>query len=116
MGLYRDSVAVLRAPLIPGPYGDVRDWVNARTVYTALRASVQPVISSREGLATDLDQDRETGITTYRVYTPSQADIRVSDRARYGGQLYEVSGVSLIWPVITGRNSYTLATIRRVDG
>lgn len=115
MALYRDSVAVLRAPLVVGPYGDVRDWDAAQSVYTGLPASVQPV-STRDALTPDQDQDRETGITTYRVYTPRQADIRVSDRMRYRAQLYEVIGVSLVWPSVTGRNSYTLATIRRTDG
>ncbi|GAA2294054.1 hypothetical protein GCM10010149_47500 [Nonomuraea roseoviolacea subsp. roseoviolacea] len=115
MGLYRDSVAVLRAALVPGEYGQVRDWAHARTVYTALPASVQP-ITDRASLTSDADQDRETGITSYRVYTPGQADVRVSDRVRYGAQLYEVTGVALVWPAVTGRISYTLATIRRVDG
>ncbi|GAA0954999.1 phage head completion protein [Nonomuraea longicatena] len=115
MGLYRDSVAVLRAALVPGPYGEVRDWPNSQVVYTALPASVQPV-RGRDELTSDQDQDRETGVTTWRVYTPRQADIRVSDRVRYSGQLHEVTGVSLVWPFVTGRNSYTMATIRRVDG
>lgn len=115
MGLYRDTVTILRAELIDDLYGVARDWENARTVYTALRASVQPV-SYRENETSDLAPDRETGITTYRVYTPGQVDIRVSDRVRYGGQVFEVRGVSLVWPSVTGRNAYTLATIRRVDG
>jgi hypothetical protein len=114
MTLYRDSVAVLRAELIDGPYGQVRSWATARTVYTALRASVQP--SRDRGNDADDMPGRETGVTVYRVYTGRQADVRQSDRVRYGGQLYDVVGVSLVWPAVASRQAYTTFTMRRVDG
>lgn len=113
MRLYRDSVAVLRAELVDTDYGQARDWDNARTVYT-LRASVQPVRDERPHDARD--PDRETAFTIYRVYTPGQIDIRASDRIRYGGLVFEVIGSSLVWSAATGRNAYTLAIVRRLDG
>lgn len=113
MGLYRDTVVVLRAELVDTAYGQARDWDNARTVYT-LRASVQPVRDERP--PDERDPDHEFAFRIYRVYTPGQVDIRASDRIRYAGALFEVSGVAVMWPSTNGRNAYTMAIARRLDG
>lgn len=113
MTLYRDHIDVLRAPLVDTDYGQARDWDNAQVVYASLRASVQP--DKSHGRPPDESQDRETGITYLRVYTPGQADIQASDRVRYQGLVYDVVGVAHVWPPIS-RAAYTSCTMRRIDG
>jgi head-tail adaptor len=116
MNLYRDRVAVLRAELVESGYGQVRDWAHQRTVFASLPASVQPLKSDASGRKPDEDPGRETGIITYRVYTPGQVDIRVSDRVRYRGVVYEVAGTSVVWAAVTGPRAYTLVLLRAVSG
>ncbi|MEU4579974.1 head-tail adaptor protein [Nonomuraea sp. NPDC023979] len=104
---------MLRAPLVDDVYGKARDWTSAQPVGT-YRASVQPERVG-SGLAADEDRDRETTITTYRVFVPGVVDVESADRVEFRGLLYDVVGSPRLWPVgVNGR--HTAFTMRRVDG
>ncbi|WP_433434496.1 phage head completion protein [Nonomuraea sp. CA-141351] len=112
MAIYVDRLTVLRAPLVDDVYGSVRDWANA-SVAGSYRASVQPERVS-SGSTADEDHDRETVLTTYRVFVPGSADVASADRVQFRGLVYEVIGSPRHWTVGVGR--HITFVMRRVDG
>lgn len=83
--LLRDTVTVVRAPLIPGPYNaDTWDWANA--VRTTVAGSVHPVSSTEDVV---LQQRTET---RWKLYLAPTADLRATDRVEWDTGSYEVDG------------------------
>ena len=110
---WRDSIEVIRAPLVTDEYGTsgaARDWENAVTV-TVSGCSVQP-----ESFSEYPAEGREASVTRWRVFTPPGADIRAGDRIRYAGALFEVDGDGMAWPSASGCLDHVEARIKRVEG
>lgn len=81
----RDSVTIVRAPIIAGPYNSNEfDWSAATRV--SVRAEVQPLSSSEDMVG----QDRT--LTRWRVFLPPTADLVYTDRVEHDGATYEVDG------------------------
>lgn len=83
--LLRDTVTIVRAPLISGPYNSsTYDWANATR--TTAAASVHPVSSTE-----DVVQQQRTE-TRWKLYLDPYADLAATDRVEWDGDSYEVDG------------------------
>jgi hypothetical protein len=85
----RDTVSVVRAPLIAGPYGtQIRNWAGAITATYAAQVSPESSI--------EVVGDEARTVTRWRLFAGPDADIQATDRVVWddGGGLatYEVDG------------------------
>lgn len=109
---WRDSIDVLRAPLITDEYGTPsaeRDWAH-QTTTTYATCSVQPLAS------TEYDLGREATTVRWRVFGPPGMDIRSGDRLLFNGETYEADGDGQAWPSATGDLDHVEAVIKRREG
>jgi hypothetical protein len=84
---HSDSITVLRAPLIPGPYGGQdRDWANAVS-------HVEPAARVRQLNTTEDVVNAERVITRAKAILFPTADIEVTDRVLWRGETWEVEGL-----------------------
>lgn len=114
MARYPERVTFLRAPLVSGPYGLSRDW-SAATAVGGFMASVQPANSDANRYPDE--GDRETAVTTYRVFVKGGAEVLASDRMVWGADTFDLVGPALLHRrQVAGRVVYTLLLARRVDG
>lgn len=86
------TIAVLRAPMVPGDYGSgtTPDWSQAASRAVS-GCSVQPAPSD------EFTVDRDTFITRWQVFAPADADVRPTDRIEWNNDTYEVDGDVLRW-------------------
>lgn len=85
MTAYGDTVTILRAVLVPGPYNSkVYDWANATR--TSTPAAVQPLSSSE-----DVVRQQRTE-TRWRVFLPAAVDVLATDRLEWDTAALEVDG------------------------
>jgi hypothetical protein len=87
--LLQDQITIVRAGLIPGPYGsDDRDWAHATR--TVVDAYVRPVSSTEDVV---LQQRTET---RWKATLDRYADLQATDRVEWdddgGLKTYEVDG------------------------
>ncbi len=108
MSKFRDTVTLLRAPVVTNPYGNSgRDWSLATA--TTVPANVQG--PSGQGLSGSEDVTDENRVTTrWRLYLPGGADLEATDRVRFGGDVYEVDG-----QVLARRERHVRALLLRVE-
>ena len=112
MGLsfFRDTVTVLRAPVLTKNGGQYRDWNNAAQS-TINRVQVTARAPSQEFAGRLLNlSDARTLRANY------DADIREGDRVVYDGNVYEVTGEVFHTKSPTGRASSTRCTLTRWTG
>lgn len=107
---HRDTVTVLRAPLVDDGYGNqVPDWSEpTRTDVPGCR--LQPERAAEYVL------DREAVTTRWRLFAPEGTDLRATDRVEYAGVVYQVDGEPERWPSPTGRLAHVEALLRRTEG
>lgn len=102
------TITVLRATEKPSDYGNTTelDWTNpTRTDVDG--CSVQPASSD------EFTIDRDTFITRLVVYTPSDVDVRASDRVEWQSETYDIDGDVLRWEF--GALAHVVINIRRSD-
>jgi len=107
-----DLVDITRAPLVPDPYhaDGRRDWANAVTVATDVPASVQPQSSTEE------TTDRQTTVTTWKVFLPAGTDVVETDRIiGPDGTALEVLGDAGRWRY-GGAEHHLELTCRHITG
>ena len=112
MGLsfFRDTVTILRAPILTKNGGQYRDWNNAAQS-TINRVQVTARAPSQEFAGRLLNlSDARTLRANY------DADIREGDRVVYDGNVYEVTGEVFHTKSPTGRASSTRCTLTRWTG
>ena len=112
MGLsfFRETVTVLRAPIITKNGSECRDWSSAdeitvKNVQVTARASTQDFAGRLQNI-----NDGRTLRANY------DADIQEGDRVVYDGNLYEVSGEVFHTKSPGGRASSTRCTLTRWNG
>lgn len=116
MGLiYRQTVTILRAPLVVDAYGNqVPDWAAAARAEHR-RVSVQPA-----GQTEPADAQRDETLTRWRVIGRSGVDIDVAatDRVELGdGTVCEVVGRPARWPdPVNGRLDHVEFACQAVQG
>lgn len=82
-----DSITVLRAPLIAGPYNSqTYDWPNAVS-------HVEPAARVRQLNTTEDVVNQERVVTRAKAVLFADADILVTDRVTWRGQTWEVEGL-----------------------
>lgn len=109
---WRDSITVLKAPLVTDEYGTPgteRDWAAATSTVVE-GCSVQPVAGA------EYDQGREAVTVRWRVYAPAGTDLRAGDRVVYRGDTYDVEGDGQAWPSATGGLDHVQALMERHAG
>ncbi|MPZ66170.1 MAG: hypothetical protein GEU83_11865 [Pseudonocardiaceae bacterium] len=113
MALHAETLTVLR-PQWTVQRGDrIADWAAA-TAHDIPRCEVQPQ-SVTEVTSTGA-VTRQAVARELRVFAPAGADIDEHDRARYRGELYEVTSVAH-WDAPVGRLlAHTDVTLHRIEG
>ena len=109
---WRDTIAILRAPLVTDEYGTPgteRDWAHPTTT-TVATCSVQPLASSEYELG------REAVTVRWRIYAPRGTDIRAGDRVTFDGETYEADGDGQEWPSPSGELDHVEALMKRREG
>lgn len=112
MGLsfFKDSVTILRAPIVKKNGAESRDWNNA-TERILERVQVTAAGTSRDFAG------RAENITDARTLRANyDADIQEGDRVVYDGNLYEINGEVFHTKSPTGRASSTRCTLTRWKG
>lgn len=112
MGLsfFRDSVTVMRAPIIKRNGAEKRDWSN-HTTHVINGVQVVPQSTAR-----DFD-DRTTQATERRTLRAGfNADLESGDRIIWKDDTYEIDGEVFKTPSPTGRISSTRCTLVRWEG
>ncbi|WP_326792050.1 hypothetical protein OHA79_09620 [Streptomyces sp. NBC_00841] len=112
-GMFMQSVTILRAPLVIDKYGNpssVRDWARATTTVVN-GVSVQP------SAGTEIDADRQTVISGWRLFTRTGVDIDLlpTDRVVSDGVTAEVDGEVARFR-LSGRVHHVEAQLKRVTG
>ncbi len=101
MSKFRDTVTLLRAPVVTNPYGNSgRDW----SVATAM--TVPASVQWDRGSEDVADENRLT--TRMKLFLPAGSDLAATDRVRYRGKDYEVDGDVAPW------RTYVFARLTRV--
>lgn len=109
LSFFRDSITVVRAPLVMKNGMQVRDWANA-TTHTVSRVQVA-------GASTTRDFDRTLNVEDKRLLRAAyNADIQAGDRVVWEGETYEVDGEVLRTKSPTGRVSSCRTNLKRWDG
>lgn len=110
--LATETITVLRAPLVPNPYGSkTRDWTNpARTDVAGV--SIQPATTTEDV------RDREQLANTYQLFTPRgiDLDLLATDRVEWNGRVLQVVGDPNRWPAPGGGVHHVEATLKEVTG
>ncbi len=102
MNKFRDTVTLLRAPIVTSAYGNSgRDWSIATE--TASPANVQGP-SGGEDFG---EGDRVT--SRWRLFLPGGVNLEPTDRVRWNGEVYEIDG-----EVFARRDKHVKATLARV--
>lgn len=112
MGLsfFRDTIEVLRAPVLVKNGGEYRDWANA-TRHTIRNVQVTAQAPSQDFAGRLLNiSDSRTLRADYN------ADVREGDRVIYDGKTYEVNGEVFRTKSPTGRASSMRCTLTRWRG
>lgn len=110
LSFFKDSVTVLRAPLVINSGMEKRDWSNAAS-HTVNRVQVVAQSTSRDYDGRVLNvSDRRTLRANY------DADIKAGDRVIWKGETYEVDGEVFHTESPTGRVSSTRCTLARWSG
>ena len=112
MGLsfFRDTVTVLRAPILTKNGGQYRDWNNAaQSTINRVQVTARAPAQEFAGRLLNLS-DARTLRANY------DADIREGDRVVYDGNVYEVTGEVFHTKSPTGRASSTRCTLTRWTG
>lgn len=102
----KDTVTVLRAPVVKDHGADVPDWSNP-TLVTVTGCSVQP------GATGEDNQNRAGASIAYTVYMPPGTDVRFTDRVRLATGDYVVVGEPERWTSPTGRLSHVRVELQR---
>jgi hypothetical protein len=90
--LATQTITVLRAGTVTDHGTTVPDW-TAATTHDVAGCSVQPATGREERT------NRDAITSVWRVYGPSGADVRDSDRVRWGGVDYDIDGPVQRWSV-----------------
>lgn len=93
----RDTVRVLRAPVVRERGVPVRDWGRAES-HDVAGCSLQPASS-----ATSFAEAGQPAQARAVLYCPPGADVRQGDRVEAGGAAWSVDGVPHLWRSPTGR-------------
>lgn len=108
----RATIERLRPVLIPDGHGNtVPDWSQPPDVLPIGGCSVQPAGATEENL-----QSRDTILREWTVFAPRFADVTATDRVRWDGIDYEVTGVPAAWDSPTGALSHIQFTIQQWEG
>lgn len=106
----RQSVTVLRAPVVTRGMRSERDWANAQS-HELSGCSVQPASTSSDFAAVDAVATADA-----TLYAPPLSDIQEGDRVVFAGDTYVVDGIPYEWESPTGRVSHLQARLRRWEG
>ena len=110
LSFFRETVTVIRAPLIIKNGQQTRDWTNASS------HSVTNVQITAQATTREFD-GRVTNVTDRRLFRgPYDADIEPGDRIVWNGDTYEIDGEVFHSPSPTGRISSTRCTLVRWEG
>ena len=110
LSFMRETVTVLRAPLIMKNGQQTRDWENAASHSVAnCQVTAQATTRDFDGRVTNVT-DRRTLRTMY------DADIQPGDRIVWNGSTYEIDGEVFHTPSPTGRISSTRCSLVRWEG
>lgn len=110
LSFMRDTVTVLRAPVIKKHGLDVLDWPNA-AAHVIKHVQVTAQATSREF------GDRVVQLSDRRTFRADfDADVKPGDRIVYEGTTYEVEGEVFHTKSPTGRASSTRCTLVRWEG
>lgn len=112
MGLsfFRDTVTVLRAPIVTVNGEERRDWDNAsRMTLTRVQVTARATTQDFAGRLQNVNDGR-----TLRA--DYDADVQEGDRVIYDGNLYEVNGEVFHTKSPTGRASTTRCALTRWNG
>ena len=110
LDFFRESVTVLRAPIIKKHGGEVLDWNNP-TVTTVNGVQVTPQQTSREfdGRALQITE-------RFTLRAGYDADIKAGDHIIWRGDTFEIDGEVFHTLSPTGRVSSTRCTLARWSG
>lgn len=110
LSFMRDSVTILRAPLVNKNGMEKRDWNNA-VAHVVNNVQVTAAATSRDfdGRTLQIDDKR-----TLRA--PYDADIQAGDRVAWGDTVYEIDGEVFHSESPTGRISTTRCALIRWEG
>ncbi|MFB7900035.1 hypothetical protein ACFC1B_27335 [Streptomyces xiamenensis] len=111
---HRDTLVIIRAPIVTDPYGNPRrDWAAAtRTPLPGCR--VQPVQGSRVNASDTIP--REGLDRRRRVFAPLAADIESTDRIEWAGETWVIEGDVDRWRGPTGAVAHTELILSRMEG
>lgn len=110
LSFFKDSVTVLRAPIISKNGMEKRDWQNA-VEHTIFNVQVTAQSTSRdfEGRIEQVS-DRRTLRAAY------DADVLAGDRIKWDGDIYEIEGLVFHTKSPSGKASSTRCTLVRWNG
>lgn len=110
LSFMKDTVTVLRAPIIEKNGMEKRDWTNADEF------EVTDVMVTSQNTSRDFE-DRTLQVSDRRTLRANyDADIKAGDRIVWNGSTYEVEGDVLHTKSPTGRVSSTRCTLVRWAG
>lgn len=110
LSFMKDTVTVMRAPLISKNGMKARDWENASThIVSRVQITAQSTSREFEGRVTQVT-DRRTLRAGY------DADIEAGDRIIWNDTTYEVDGEVFHTTSPTGKVSSTRCTLARWEG
>lgn len=115
ISFHRDVITRVRAPLSADRYGDdVRDWGNATATDIRGCRVVPGAVGSDSAPTNVIDRDRLN--RRFQLFAPPDADLLGSDRIRWQGVDYEITGDVRRWRSVTGRLAHIEADLLRVEG
>lgn len=106
----KQTITRIRATTTTDRHGNaVRDWGTAAELMIR-RCAVEPGAPQEYLLGRDADR------IAFFVMAPLSADVVSSDRIRYAGRVYEVSGEPAPWPSDSGRLDYLAIVLQKWEG
>lgn len=115
VSFHRDTVTRVRAPLADDRYGDdVRDWANATTQDIPGCRIAPASIAADDSPSNVIDRDRLN--RRFNFFGPPGADLVASDRIRWQGEDYDITGDVRHWRSPSGRLAHIEADLLRVEG
>lgn len=110
LSFMKDSIKVIRAPLVKKNGAEIRDWKNAAE-HDIRNVQVTAQTTSREF------ESRTMQISDARTLRAGyDADIKPGDRVVWNGATYEVDGEVFHTKSPTGRVSSTRCNLKRWEG